>query len=889
MSNKLSGTLTLRLPSGDSRFKAFFNVGESGFATEEYVKQQIVESEKKEEGKYVEKTDIQDTLNSDNSNKPLSANQGKVLKGLLDAKVIEAGAVPMDTEPTEGNVNNVVSSDGLAKEFNKSNTEIVLGGIYDVSAHNNGAVFESLSVLLNSSNLSTLIPTSVRHGGMSIRFIQGSEQSSDNKYVQARLMANTFTTDVTQWQGVDDEPTAGSDNLVKSGGIAKSVDIIDINVFGKCVKGVETVVYHQTNIYPINLTEGDYVYKGTGDAGGAVTLTYTDDTTLVLNGGSGINPNTPISFTAAKQVKNLKIWISTVETNYGFEITKSSYIKKDVETNKTNIQNQQVQIDALHDIIFDDIVHSGFYTKLKTLENVALDKGILFGLSGWNTDVFKVETGKILNLYKNGVQSNLRYGLYKTEPVSGSTTSLASNNANNITVPNDQDYYIAVTDNNGGTFSVEFVNSQSIEGDVNELKKNALSSSSMLETTTEQGKYLDHNNGYIGSQSEWTIGTCLAKAGTILTFYADSVNSSCRYALYNNTATMDNFTGISGGGAKTIIVPPDKDYIVVICLHSVVTEFSVKQHIICKFDKEIAEIKENINNTTHKVLWLGTSIPAYSHYPERVCSILGHTCYNMALGSSGIIVRTGYLGSERDGKDLCESANEKETRYRPYVTSGSITEEQLNQYKTYGYDARVIPYIDGTIDNCDVVVIDHGYNDRDTVAMQSFIDGFDELDMSVDVEDNVYDRSNFIGAYRFLLHKIFEINPNIKVVICSYLENKTCGPEFPKPTWDSSVIYNSGYQICTLLELIARHYDFPYLDMCNYNGYSMEYMPGTNDYLAGISSSYTVKKYTSRPNTGNNVTKFQYYCPDGVHPHTDPTGHSIDILVQSLTKLMRDI
>ena len=204
MSNKLSGTLTLRLPSGDNRFKAFFNVGESGFATEEYVKQQIAELENKEYWEeYVKKTDIQDTLNSDNSNKPLSANQGKVLKGLLDAKVIEAGAVPMDTEPTEGNINNVVSSDGLAKEFNKSNTEIVLGGIYDVSAHNERAVFESLQVLLSSPDLSTLIPTSVRHGGMSIRFVQ----SSDNKYVQYRLMSDSFNTTVSNWQGVDDKPT----------------------------------------------------------------------------------------------------------------------------------------------------------------------------------------------------------------------------------------------------------------------------------------------------------------------------------------------------------------------------------------------------------------------------------------------------------------------------------------------------------------------------------------------------------------------------------------------------------------------------------------------------------------------------------------------------------
>lgn len=66
--------------------------------------------------------DIQDTLNSDNPNKPLSAKQGKILKELLNTKVIEVGAVPIDTEPTEGNTTHIVNSDGLAKEFNKCNT-----------------------------------------------------------------------------------------------------------------------------------------------------------------------------------------------------------------------------------------------------------------------------------------------------------------------------------------------------------------------------------------------------------------------------------------------------------------------------------------------------------------------------------------------------------------------------------------------------------------------------------------------------------------------------------------------------------------------------------------------------------------------------------------------
>lgn len=56
------------------------------------------------------------------------------------------------------------------------------GIIYDVSANNDGAVFESLQSLLSSSDIDSLIPISVRCGGMSIRFIN----SLDNKYVQYR-------------------------------------------------------------------------------------------------------------------------------------------------------------------------------------------------------------------------------------------------------------------------------------------------------------------------------------------------------------------------------------------------------------------------------------------------------------------------------------------------------------------------------------------------------------------------------------------------------------------------------------------------------------------------------------------------------------------------------
>lgn len=82
--------------------------------------------------------------------------------------------------------------------------------IFDVSAYNNGAVFESLSALLSASNLSTLIPTEVRCGGMTIRFIQ----SSDNKYVQYLLKTNSWSTNPDFWERYND--VIATDNQTNS-------------------------------------------------------------------------------------------------------------------------------------------------------------------------------------------------------------------------------------------------------------------------------------------------------------------------------------------------------------------------------------------------------------------------------------------------------------------------------------------------------------------------------------------------------------------------------------------------------------------------------------------------------------------------------------------------
>ena len=75
-----------------------------------------------------------------------------------------------------------------------------MGDVYDVTLHNSSATFASLEALLSDANLNTLIPLVVRKGGMSIKFVQ----TSDNKYVQYRLMTDAWSVDTEDWVIADE-------------------------------------------------------------------------------------------------------------------------------------------------------------------------------------------------------------------------------------------------------------------------------------------------------------------------------------------------------------------------------------------------------------------------------------------------------------------------------------------------------------------------------------------------------------------------------------------------------------------------------------------------------------------------------------------------------------
>ncbi len=85
-------------------------------------------------------------------------------------------------------------------------------GVFDISAYN-GTSYADLSAALGTNGAN--IPQNLRKGGMSVKFVL----SSDNKYIQARLMADSFTTNTTNWQVVTDELKPDSKDIASSGGV----------------------------------------------------------------------------------------------------------------------------------------------------------------------------------------------------------------------------------------------------------------------------------------------------------------------------------------------------------------------------------------------------------------------------------------------------------------------------------------------------------------------------------------------------------------------------------------------------------------------------------------------------------------------------------------------
>ena len=314
-----------------------------------------------------------------------------------------------------------------------------------------------------------------------------------------------------------------------------------------------------------------------------------------------------------------------------------------------------------------------------------------------------------------------------------------------------------------------------------------------------------------------------------------------------------------------------------------------------------------VPDARNKVLWIGTSIPAgdiqhgnnggtqstttnlgSNNYPKMVADALGFTLYNNARGSSFVCF---YLPSEDGtnawaGKDWSEYSSEVWKGYSLSASFAQVDEKfgpnglncpqwLINNFKSYSYESLIIPYIDGTLASCDTVVIDHGYNDRGAIINEaSWHPGEGETQFAVGAgrnwllklqdpfettletesyfqgkwcnDESVSSKKHYMSAMIFLCKKIWAVNPKIKIIIGNYFTSKSnvFGAEFGNDRLGEFVhLANSA---------IASWLRVNCVEVWHHTGLYNRNLPAGNDY--------------------------QLFCPDGVHPHSDSTGHSNKII-----------
>ena len=145
-------------------------------------------------------------------------------------------------------------------------------GVFDISVYNptegQPTPYANLAAALGPSGQN--VPVQYRKGGMSIKYVD----SSDNKYVQYRLMSDEWSTTESDWQGVKDNLVVGSKDVATIDCIARQF----VNLQAKTVGN-----YFDNTSYPSTFKE-----RWSADSGKVVIISssslYRVDAISVLEG-----------------------------------------------------------------------------------------------------------------------------------------------------------------------------------------------------------------------------------------------------------------------------------------------------------------------------------------------------------------------------------------------------------------------------------------------------------------------------------------------------------------------------------------------------------------------------------------------------------------------------
>ena len=346
---------------------------------------------------------------------------------------------------------------------------------------------------------------------------------------------------------------------------------------------------------------------------------------------------------------------------------------------------------------------------------------------------------------------------------------------------------------------------------------------------------------------------------------------------------------------------------------SAITNASI--NIVKDWDEENDDIKPLIGE---KILWIGTSIPSGdktiapdNNYPKMVADALECTIINNARPSSFVVwdpICTWTTSAEVESAfpmGYCLSATKAEIRTKFYDVLENIRKKEgkstswrdkwMNEFLDHSYESLIIPYIDGTIDNCTTLILDHGFNDRHSIVYECthhWATKVNENGVLLPAEDVIgytwlkslaegkisresyledcaikgFTRNSYLYAMTYIINECLKINPGLRIIIGNYFAWKT-------PVFEAE------------FKALANDLGEDSNDFCSL-------LCGANEAVAGMwgLDIVNVYKYTWIMNTViNDENDFMKFCPDGTHPFSDLTGESnriiADIYVKELSRI----
>ena len=312
--------------------------------------------------------------------------------------------------------------------------------------------------------------------------------------------------------------------------------------------------------------------------------------------------------------------------------------------------------------------------------------------------------------------------------------------------------------------------------------------------------------------------------------------------------------------------------------------------------KDWTEDSERIESIADKkILWIGTSIPSAvewfginNNYPQMIADATGYTIVNNSRPSSYLCfepVCTWTTSAELEASfplGYCLSATHKEieAKYRSVLNKIKLKEnlsqdwvdKWMNDFLGHSYESLIIPYIDGTLDDCSIIIIDHGYNDRHRTAYECLKNtipgeipvGKAWLESLIDVTSTYsdtykLDRLSYFVNMNNIIEECYKKRPDIKIIIGNYFATRT--PVFAAEFTEDIGGVMCGDLICLANEAIAAQWGL---------------------------ESVNVYKYTGIDNP-TDFTQYMKFCPDGTHPGSDLSGQLNQMIAYIYVKELRRI